>query len=35
MVEPPHAEEFVETILSNDVPRSPGSERADDDFVDN
>lgn len=28
MVEPPIAEEFVETILSNETPRKPGSERA-------
>lgn len=28
MVEPPVAEEFVETILSNETSRKPGSERA-------
>lgn len=28
MVEPPHAEEFIETILSNETARPPGSERA-------
>lgn len=28
MVEPPTAEAFVETILSNETPRPPGSERA-------
>lgn len=28
MVEPPHAEEFVETILANEKARPPGSDRA-------
>ena len=28
MVEPPHAEEFMETILSNETARPPGSEQA-------
>lgn len=28
MVEPAHAEEFIETILSNETPRPPGSETA-------
>lgn len=28
MVEPPHAEEFIETILSNERARPPGSEQA-------
>lgn len=28
MVEPPIAEEFVDTILSNEIPRKPGSDRA-------
>ncbi|MFC7212568.1 winged helix-turn-helix transcriptional regulator [Saliphagus sp. GCM10025334] len=28
MVEPPHAEEFLETILSNEQARPPGSEQA-------
>ncbi|WP_331232632.1 winged helix-turn-helix transcriptional regulator [Natronorarus salvus] len=31
MVEPSHAEEFIETILSNETPRPPGSERAEKD----
>lgn len=31
MVEPPHAEEFIETILSNETKRPPGSERAEKD----
>lgn len=31
MVEPPHAEEFIETILSNEIARPPGSERAEKD----
>ncbi len=31
MVEPPHAEEFIETILSNETARPPGSERATED----
>ena len=28
MVQPPHAEEFIEAILSNETARPPGSERA-------
>ncbi|WP_224269221.1 winged helix-turn-helix transcriptional regulator [Haloprofundus salinisoli] len=28
MVEPPYAEEFIETILSNEIARPPKSERA-------
>lgn len=28
MVEPPHAEEFIDMILSNETARPPGSERA-------
>lgn len=28
MVHPPHAEEFIEAILSNETARPPGSERA-------
>ena len=31
MVKPPHAEEFIETILSNETARPPGSERAEKD----
>ncbi|MFB9808049.1 winged helix-turn-helix transcriptional regulator [Haladaptatus pallidirubidus] len=31
MVEPPQAEEFIETILSNETARPPGSEQAKDD----
>lgn len=31
MVEPPHAEDFIETILSNETRRPPGSERAEKD----
>ncbi|WP_227355931.1 winged helix-turn-helix transcriptional regulator [Haladaptatus salinisoli] len=31
MVEPPIAEEFVEAILSNETPRKPGSQRAQED----
>lgn len=31
MAEPPIAEEFVEAILSNETPRKPGSERAQED----
>lgn len=31
MVEPPHAEEFIQTILSNETSRPPGSERAEKD----
>lgn len=31
MVEPPWAEEFVETVLSNEIARTPGSERAEKD----
>lgn len=31
MVEPPHAEELIETILSNETARPPGSERAEKD----
>ena len=31
MVEPSHAEEFAETILSNETERKPGSERAEKD----
>ncbi|MFH5802212.1 winged helix-turn-helix transcriptional regulator [Haladaptatus sp. CMAA 1911] len=31
MVEPPQAEEFIETILSNETARLPGSEQAKDD----
>lgn len=31
MVEPPHAEELIEAILSNETARPPGSERAEKD----
>lgn len=31
MVEPSHAEEFIEAILSNETARPPGSERAEQD----
>ncbi|WP_224450466.1 winged helix-turn-helix transcriptional regulator [Haloprofundus salilacus] len=31
MVEPSHAEEFIETILSNETARPPGSEQAKED----
>lgn len=31
MIQPPYAEEFMETILSNEIARPPGSERAEKD----